>query len=232
MGQKVNPRGFRIGVNNLWSNENQCYGKSFKNSKRLANELYQISNFLDYHFEKTSLIKGQTETKISYNIWKYDVPYVFSFPQINPPIDNLSIKIAKRFGINTEIKKFNTIFWYQSGALVCEFIKTALLKGLPFRKITNIIQALLKKKQKHQIVLKTLAGTKTFEFTGLKIRYAGRFGGSRSRMANNVVYRLGAVSLQKLETHIEFFETPLYTKQGICNLQVWMSYKIVQYEKI
>ncbi|GAA2574986.1 hypothetical protein GCM10010210_57320 [Pseudonocardia hydrocarbonoxydans] len=39
-------------------------------------------------------------------------------------------------------------------------------------------------------------------------------------MSSSIVFRLGAVSLQKLETYIEFFETPLYTKQGICNLQV------------
>nr|YP_009048895.1 ribosomal protein S3 [Wildemania schizophylla]AID57264.1 ribosomal protein S3 [Wildemania schizophylla] len=225
MGQKVNPRGFRVGVNELWANESQCYGKNFKNPRQLEKKFKQTSTFLNQYFERKELIKGQTQSKFLCNKLTCMVQYVPFSPQIDPSLKNASKKLSILCETNVKIKKFNSTFWYQNGLLVCAFVTAALKKGLPLRKIINIIQVLLDQNKKHQIVLKTCVGTKTFEFMGLKLRYAGRFGGSRSRMANSIVYRLGTVSLQKLETHIEFFEKALYTKQGLCNLQVWMSYK-------
>nr|YP_009040908.1 ribosomal protein S3 [Neopyropia fucicola]AIB08128.1 ribosomal protein S3 [Neopyropia fucicola] len=220
MGQKVNPRGFRIGVNDIWNIESQCYGKGFKNQKKIYIKALPVINCLNNHFESKAFIKGNVQSKINDNRWEYNVQYVPSLAKQDCSV--LTFEIS-----DIELKKYNATFWYQNGALLCGFIKSALKKGLAFRKIINIIKMLFFNKKKHQIVLKTASGIQFYEFTGIKIKYAGRFGGSRSRMSSSIVFRLGAVSLQKLETYIEFFETPLYTKQGSCNLQVWMAYKTI-----
>nr|YP_006280889.1 ribosomal protein S3 [Neopyropia yezoensis]AFH57692.1 ribosomal protein S3 [Neopyropia yezoensis]QGA30567.1 ribosomal protein S3 [Neopyropia yezoensis] len=220
MGQKVNPRGFRIGVNDLWNTESQCYGKGFKNQKQIYKKVLPATNFLNKHFESKTFIKGNTLSKINDNRWEYNVQYVPLLAK-----SDCLVPTFKMFDL--DVKKYNATFWHQNGALLCGFIKSGLKKGLAFRKIINTIKILFFNKKKHKIVLKTARGIQFYEFTGIKIRYAGRFGGSRSRMSSSIVFRLGAVSLQKLETYIEFFETPLYTKQGICNLQVWMAYKTI-----
>lgn len=220
MGQKVNPRGFRIGINNLWRTESQCYGKNFSNPKRIYKKVLTTTNYLNHYLESETLIKGEIILKISDNRWQYNVQYAPLLPK-----KAFSTHMSKIFDI--ELKKYNTTLWYQNGLILCEFIKLSLKKGLAFRKIVNILKTLVSNKEHQKIVLKTSSGIQFFEFTGIKIKYAGRFGGSRSRMSNSIVFRLGAVSLQKLETHIEFYETPLFTKQGVCNLQVWMAYKII-----
>nr|YP_009132711.1 ribosomal protein S3 [Bangia fuscopurpurea]AKA66476.1 ribosomal protein S3 [Bangia fuscopurpurea] len=227
MGQKVNPRGFRIGLNDIWRGENQSYGKSFKNIKRLYKEIKNTSNFLNQYFESKNLVQGESKLKIEDNHWKYDLQYVPMFPKTIIDTYSVSKKTARIFSLDARIRSYNATFWYQNGRLLCEFIKISLKKGTAFRKITNIIDRLFAEKRSHQIVLKAVSGNKNLKFTGLKIRYAGRFGGNRSRMANSLVHRIGAISLQKVETYVEFYESPLYTKQGICNLQIWMAYKII-----
>lgn len=225
MGQKVNPKGFRIGLSNLWHTESQCYGKNFINQKKIYKQVLSTTNHLNLHLESEKLIKGDIYSKINDNRWQYNVQYVPLLPKKDPCIPQSKKLTSKIFSI--EVQKYNATFWYQNGALLGEFIKFSLKRGLAFRKIVSIVKTLLFNTKKHKIVLKTVSGIQLYEFTGTKIKYAGRFGGSRSRMSSSIVFRLGAVSLQKLNTHIEFYETPLYTKQGICNLQVWMAYKII-----
>ena len=227
MGQKVNPKGFRIGLNDTWRDENQSYGKSFKNVKRLHKEINNTSNFLNQYFKSKNLVQGESKSKIANDHWKYDLQYVPMFPKTIIDTSSVSKKAAHILGLNIKIRSYNATFWYQNGKLLCEFIKISLKKGMAFRRIMDTIDRLFTKKKSHQIVLKALSGNKNLKFTGLKIRYAGRFGGNRSRMASNLVYRIGAVSLQKVETYVEFHESPLYTKQGICNLQIWMAYKTI-----
>nr|YP_010925368.1 ribosomal protein S3 [Neoporphyra dentata]WKD83574.1 ribosomal protein S3 [Neoporphyra dentata] len=224
MGQKVNPRGFRVGVNNLWCTESQCYGKNFTSAKKLHKKILLTTNYLNKLLESKMFIKGYISSRIKDNKWHYSIAYVPLIPE-----NDVSIQITKKslFALfNIELQNYNERLWYQNGSLLCEFIKFVLQKGLPFRKIVTIIKMMFLNKKNYSLVLKTACGTQLFEFTGLKIKYAGRFGSSRSRMSNNVIFRTGSVSLQKLGTYIEFYEMPLYTKQGVCNLQVWMAYKI------
>lgn len=223
MGQKVNPLGFRVGVNNLWHTESQCYGKNFINSRRLYKKILPTRNNLNKLFESKMLIKGEMKSKIKDNKWQYNVEYAPLMLK-NDFFSQISKKTLFTLS-HIELQNYNATFWYQNGALLCEFIKFSLKKGFPFRKIVTIVNTMFSNKKHYNIVLKTVCGTQLFEFTGLKIKYVGRFGGSRSRMSSNLVFRTGAVPLQKLETYIEFYETPLYTKQGVCNLQVWMAYK-------
>lgn len=224
MGQKVNPTGFRTGINNLWHTEGQCYGKDFRNSKILYRKLLPTTNYLNQLFESKKLIKGKIRSKIKDNKCYYNIDCFSLVPK-----NDSFIQIAPKFifsSLDTEVQNYNMMSWYQNGSLLCEFIKTSLAKGLPFRKIVITLKTMFLSKKKHNTVLKTVCGTQFFEFTGLKIKYAGRFGGSRSRMANSIVFKIGSVSLQQLETYIEFHEMPLHTKQGVCSIQVWMSYRI------
>nr|QKZ95168.1 ribosomal protein S3 [Pyropia pulchra] len=223
--KKVNPIGFRTGVNGLWRTESQCYGKNFTNPKRLYKKILPSTNNMHTLLESKFFLKGETQSKIKDNKWQYYMQYVPLLPQnsLDIQVDNfLSSSMS-----SIEIKTYNATFWYQNGALICAFIKCALKKGIAFRKIVSTMKMLFSNKNKHKVVLKTVCGIQAFEFTGIKIKYVGRFGGSRSRMSNSIVFRIGAVSLQKLNTYIEFYESPLYTKQGVCNLQVWMAYKII-----
>nr|YP_009159741.1 ribosomal protein S3 [Pyropia nitida]AKQ53247.1 ribosomal protein S3 [Pyropia nitida] len=225
MGQKVNPIAFRIGINNLWRTESQCYGKSFINSKRLYKKVLPTTNYLNQLFKSKMFIRGEIQSKIKDNKWQYSVQYVPLLSQ-----NSLDIQVDKKVlpsMFNIELLQYNTTLWYRNGALICELINLSLKKGIAFRKIVNTIKMLFLNKNKHKLVLKTVSGQQLFEFIGIKIKYVGRFGGSRSRMSNNIVFRTGAVPLQKLNTHIEFYEIPLYTKQGVCNLQVWMAYKTI-----
>jgi len=227
MGQKINPRGFRIGLSDLWHDEGQCYGKGFRNQKNLLKETRNISEFLNQYFDSKKLIQGQTNKKEFNKLKKYNIQYVPTLPKVTSLTHNMATKTAYVFKKNIQVRNYNTTFWYQNGPLLGEFIKTSLKRGIAFRKIINTVQRFLDPKTPHQIVLKTLSGTKVMEYTGLKVRYIGRFGGNRSRMASSIVYRIGAVSLQKIETHIQFYTSSLHTKQGLCNIKVWMAYKVI-----
>nr|AMN87293.1 ribosomal protein S3 [Pyropia endiviifolia] len=225
MGQKVNPIGFRIGINNLWRMESQCYGKSFINPKRLYKKLLPTTNNLNKLLESKMFLLGEIQSKIKDNKWQYSVQYVPLTSQNSLDIQACKKIVPSIFSI--DLLQYNTTVWYRNGALVCEFIKLLLKKGIAFRKIVNTIKITFLNNSKFKLVLKTVRGQQLFEFIGIKIKYVGRFGGSRSRMSNSIAFRTGAVPLQKLNTYIEFHETPLYTKQGICNLQVWMAYKTI-----
>lgn len=234
MGQKVNPRGFRIGVNNLWRIESQCYGKTFTNPRRLYKKMLPNANYLSKMFESKMFIKGEMFSIIKDNNCNYNIAYVSLIQNNEVPIQILKLSSSNLF--NTKLQNYNAGLWYKNGSLLCAFLRENLKKGLPFRKIVTIIKTLFFNKKNYNVVLKAVCGTQFFEFTGLKIQYAGRFGSSRSRMSNKIVFRTGSVSLQKLGTYIEFYEMPLHTKQGVCNLRVWMAYRTstteFAYEKI
>ena len=75
MGQKVNPRGFRIGINNLWRMESQCYGKNFTNTRKLYKKTLPSTNYLNKLFESKMLTKGEVYSRILDNKWYCNVSY-------------------------------------------------------------------------------------------------------------------------------------------------------------
>lgn len=63
-------------------------------------------------------------------------------------------------------------------------------------------------------------GFKKVYLKGFKIRLSGRFEGSKTQMAKSVEYTIGSLPLTCLNSYVEFKKKELFTKSGICGLQI------------
>nr|YP_009295190.1 ribosomal protein S3 [Dasya binghamiae]AOH77202.1 ribosomal protein S3 [Dasya binghamiae] len=61
---------------------------------------------------------------------------------------------------------------------------------------------------------------------GYKITLSGRFENTKNPMSKTYTTKNGFITLTSLNNNIDFISKNLYTKLGICNIKIWLFYKI------
>jgi len=201
MGQKTHPTGFRLGIIKTWSSR-----------------WYEEKSYAKWLHEDLKL-KGFIKKKLHHAGVSYiEIERAANKAKINIHTARPGIVIGKRgAGVETlkkevqaltsnevflniiEVRKAET-----NAQLVAENIATQLERRIAFRRAMK----------------KAVATAMKFGAKGIRVRCAGRLGGSE--MSRVETYREGRVPLHTLRADIEFGLAEARTKVGIIGVKVWM----------
>ena len=201
MGQKVNPIGFRIGINKGW----QSRWFAVKDYSRFLREDIVIRSIIenqlgDAGVSKIEIERTEEEVKVDVHTSKPGIVIGRRGANINDIRDLIEKKTSSIIQLNImEIKKPELI-----AKLVAESIASQLVRRVSFRKA-----------MKKAVSLSMKAGAK-----GIRVQCAGRLGGAE--MARTEWYREGRVPLHTLRANIDFGFAEANTTFGKIGVKVWI----------
>ena len=202
MGQKVNPNGFRLGVNRGW--DSVWFAKKNQFGKNLIED-FKIREYI----KKNVVNSGVSKIMIERSSKKCFVTIHTSRPGFvigkkGSDIEKIKKNISKlsnhEITLNIkEIKKPEL-----NSYLVAENVSQQLIKRISFRRaMKRAIQSALR------------LGAK-----GIKICVSGRLGGNE--IARSEWIREGSVPLHTLRADVDYAESEALTTYGIIGVKVWI----------
>jgi small subunit ribosomal protein S3 len=210
MGQKVNPVGFRLGINRSW--DSIWYAKKNDYSKFLIED-YKIRQYI----RKNIINSGVSEIIIERSSKKCSVSIHTSRPGFvigkkGADIEKIKNKISKitdsEVYVNIkEIKKPEL-----NAYLVAENIAQQLVKRIAYRRAMK----------------RAMQSTMRLGAKGIKVCVSGRLAGNE--IARSEWLREGSVPLHTLRANLDYAESEALTTYGIIGVKVWI-YKGEIFEK-
>ena len=210
MGQKINPIGFRLGVNRSW--DSIWYAKKNDYSKFLIED-YKIRQYI----RKNIINSGVSEIIIERSSKKCSVSIHTSRPGFvigkkGADIEKIKSKISKitdsEVFVNIkEIKKPEL-----NAYLVAENIAQQLVKRIAYRRAMK----------------RAMQSTMRLGAKGIKVCVSGRLAGNE--IARTEWLREGSVPLHTLRANLDYSESEALTTYGIIGVKVWI-YKGEIFEK-
>ena len=202
MGQKVNPVGFRLGINRGW--DSVCYAKKKDFGKYLIEDL----NIRKY-IKENGVNSGVSKVMIERTSQKCFVTIYTSRPGFvigkkGSDIEKIKNKLSKLTTNDVtlnikEVKRPET-----NSYLVAENIAQQLVKRISYRRaMKRAMQSALR------------LGAK-----GIKISISGRLGGNE--IARTEWLREGSVPSHTLRADIDYAEAEALTTYGIIGIKVWI----------
>ena len=207
MGQKTHPTGFRLGINKPWSS-NWFGGKNYSN---YVSEDIMLRRYVNQRLPNA----GISSIDIDRTSKKLTVTINTSRPGIvigkgGKDVDKLreEIKLLATRDLQTKMDTQVNVSEIKRPEM------NAKLVG------ENISQQLIKKINYRRAVKKAIQSTMRMGADGIRIRVAGRLGGSD--IARQETFREGRVPLQTLRSDIDFAITEARTTYGIIGVKVWI----------
>ena len=206
MGQKVNPNGFRLGVNRTWSS--RWFSKS--NYAKFLHQDLEIKSYVEQKLKNASIAKINIERAAK----KLRISIFSSRPGIiigkkGADIEDLKNKLTKLSNLEVfldikEIRKPEV-----EAKLVAENIATQLEKRVSFRRAMK----------------KSVQSSMRLGAKGVKVLCSGRLGGAE--IARNEKYNEGSVPLHTLRSDIDYATAEAETTYGIVGIKVWINKGII-----
>ena len=210
MGQKINPIGFRLGINRSW--DSIWYAKKNDYGKFLIED-YKIRQYI----RKNIINSGVSEIIIERSSKKCSVSIHTSRPGFvigkkGSDIEKIKNKISKitdsEVYVNIkEIKKPEL-----NAYLVAENIAQQLVKRIAYRRAMK----------------RAMQSTMRLGAKGIKVCVSGRLAGNE--IARTEWLREGSVPLHTLRANLDYSESEALTTYGIIGVKVWI-YKGEIFEK-
>ena len=206
MGQKVNPNGFRLGVNRTWSS--RWFSKS--NYAKFLHQDLEIKSYVEKKLKNASIAKINIERaakKIRISIYSSRPGIIIG--KKGADIEDLKNKLTKLSNLEVfldikEIRKPEV-----EAKLVAENIATQLEKRVSFRRAMK----------------KSVQSSMRLGAKGVKVLCSGRLGGAE--IARNEKYNEGSVPLHTLRSDIDYATAEAETTYGIVGIKVWINKGII-----
>ena len=202
MGQKVNPRGARVGVIFDWST------RWYSNKKDFAAQLkedFKLREMLKEKFYSTGISRIDIErsaSRMNVNIFTGKPGMIIG--RGGKGIEELKAEVEKFVGHAVNINVMDVKSPDQDAQLVAENIAQQLEKRIAFRRaMKSSIQRAMK------------AGAK-----GVKVAISGRLGGAD--IARTEHYHEGSIPLQTLRANIDYGVAEAKTTYGRLGVKVWV----------
>jgi len=202
MGQKVNPKGLRIGINKTW--DSMWYADK-KNYKKFLHEDFAIRKFLkkllkDASVSKIEILRSAKQVTLNIHTGK---PGLIIGRQ-GEGIERVKEKLQKEFGQNfiiniKEVKKPEL-----DATLIADSIARQVERRIPYRRAAK--GALQKAME---------MGAK-----GVKIFVAGRLNGVE--IARSEFFKDGNIPLHTLRSDIDYAKSTSRTTYGAIGIKVWV----------
>ncbi|MFA6184128.1 MAG: 30S ribosomal protein S3 [Parcubacteria group bacterium] len=216
MGQKVNPKGFRLGITTTW--RSRWFGG--KDAAKNLKEDVKVRRFIMKKWKQASI--SDVEIERSENDIKIII--LTSRPGVligrgGSGIEDISRAIKKEFFTGSritikidikEIKDFEA-----NASIVAQQVAEQLEKRVPFRRI---LKTTLEQSDKSKLV------------KGIKVEVSGRLGGAE--MSRKEWLSKGTIPLQTLRADIDFSKATARTTYGAIGVKVWIYKGEVFEEKV
>ena len=202
MGQKVNPVGFRLGVNRGW--DSIWFAKKSDYGKFLIED-YKIRKFI-----RTNIINaGVSEIIIERSSKKCTVSIHTSRP---------GFVIGKKGSDIEKIKnKISKITKDEVTVNIKEIKKPELNAYLVSE---NIAQQLVKRVAYRRAMKRAMQGTMRLGAKGIKVCVSGRLAGND--IARSEWLREGSIPLHTLRANVDYAESEALTTYGMIGVKVWI----------
>ena len=206
MGQKVNPNGFRLGINKTWSS--RWFSKS--NYAKFLHQDLEIKSYVEKKLKNASIAKINIERaakKIRISIYSSRPGIIIG--KKGADIEDLKNKLTKLSNLEVfldikEIRKPEV-----EAKLVAENIATQLEKRVSFRRAMK----------------KSVQSSMRLGAKGVKVLCSGRLGGAE--IARNEKYNEGSVPLHTLRSDIDYATAEAETTYGIVGIKVWINKGVI-----
>lgn len=226
MGQKIHPRGFRIGPTYTWSSRWFAEGDRYKELliedvllreallKRLKTsgvagvEIDRSINKMKItlHVSRPGVVIGRGGSGLE-ELKKYILTFIIqnrlarykqrSARQI--PVDKSKIKVEL---VVEPVKAPNL-----NAHLVATFISDQIIRRLPHRRVVN----------------QTMERVMTSGAKGVKIVLSGRIAGAE--IGRKETYKMGTIPLSTIREDVDYADVPALTKSGYVGIKVWICKK-------
>ncbi len=201
MGQKTNPVGLRLGINQDWDSV-------WFDEKNYASKLHEdiiLRNYISNRLGHASIAR----VEISRTPKRVSVTIHTARPGIVIGRGGSEVESLKK-----ELKKF---MGYDVNINVSEIKRPGLRASLVGQ---NIAQQLEKKVNYRRAVKKAIQSTMSMGAEGIRVCVSGRLNGNE--IARSETYREGRVPLHTLRAKIDYKITESHTSYGIIGVKVWI----------
>lgn len=203
MGQKVDPRGLRIGIIKTWNSNWFAQGKDYLNNlhedlkiKEYIKKNYYNAGVSNIYIERNSA----TEVTVIVEIAKAGV----LIGRKGEEIETLRLKLEKMTGKKVRAKALEVKVPNKSAQLVAENIATSIEKRVAYKRA---VQQAIQRAEK--------AGVK-----GIKVMVSGRLNGAE--IARSEWTLSGRVPLHTLRADIDYATATANTTYGSLGIKVWI----------
>jgi len=201
MGHKINPIGFRLGINKTWDSRWYADG----NYADLLHEDLKIRKFLNEKLKTASVSKIIIERPAK----KARVTIYTARPGVvigkkGADIEKLRQEVAKITGSEVSLN-------------IVEIRKPEIDAQLV---ADNIGQQLERRVSTRRALKRAVQSAMRMGAEGIRINCAGRLGGAE--IARTVWYREGRVPLHTLRADVDYAVASAHTTYGVCGIKVWI----------
>jgi len=203
VGQKVDPRGLRIGIIKTWNSNWFAQGKDYLNNlhedlkiKEYIKKNYYNAGVSNIYIERNSA----TEVTVIVEIAKAGV----LIGRKGEEIETLRLKLEKMTGKKVRAKALEVKVPNKSAQLVAENIATSIEKRVAYKRA---VQQAIQRAEK--------AGVK-----GIKVMVSGRLNGAE--IARSEWTLSGRVPLHTLRADIDYATATANTTYGSLGIKVWI----------
>lgn len=201
MGQKTHPIGFRLGVIRTW--DSRWYAE--KEYSKFVHEDIRISNFIKkklYHAGISKVIIERAAKKVKINIHTARPGIIIGKRGLD--VENLKQELKRYVDGEIQINIIEVRKPELDAQLVSENVALQLERRVSYRRAMK----------------KAVSSVLKFGGKGVRIRCAGRLGGSE--IARSEWYREGKVPLHTLRADIDFGFAESRTTYGVIGVKVWI----------
>ena len=202
MGQKVNPIGFRLGVNRSW--DSIWFAKKGEYGKFLIED-YKIRKYI----RKNIINAGVSEIVIERSSKKCTVSIYTSRP---------GFVIGKKGSDIEKIKKEISKITKDEVTVNIKEIKKPELNA--YLVSENIAQQLVKRVAYRRAMKRAMQGTMRLGAKGIKVCVSGRLAGND--IARSEWLREGSIPLHTLRANLDYAESEALTTYGMIGVKVWI----------
>lgn len=212
MGQKVNPKGFRLGVIYTWNSRWFAKGPQYK---KLVLEDTKIRRAL---FEKLKLA-GIAQVEIERSINAMTIMLHVARPGIVIGRGGAGLEELKKYIVGLLIKGAGKKDSMPKIDLRIEPVKDPALDA--YIMATNVAEQLVKRANHKRVLKHALDRIMGSGAKGARILLSGRIGGAE--IARREKAQAGKLPLSTLRERIDFASVPALTKSGYVGVKVWIN---------
>ena len=204
MGHKVNPIGFRLGINRTWDSRWYADGASYASQ---LHEDMKIREYLKKRLAQASVSKIVIERPAK----KARVTIYSARPGVvigkkGADIEKLRHDIANITGNDADVH-----------INIVEIRKPEIDAQLV---ADNIAQQLERRVSTRRAMKRAVQSAMRMGAEGIRVNCAGRLGGAE--IARTVWYREGRVPLHTLRAEVDYATASAHTTYGVCGIKIWI----------
>jgi len=209
MGQKVNPKSFRLGV--IYKTSSRWYA----GKKDYATYALQDLKLKKYVGDKLKLA-GVVDVEIERSINTMKIIVYASRPGVVIGRGGANLETLK-----TDLEKFMTNLTKNKSTKIQLDVREVKNPDLSAKLVgERIVEQLIKRYPHRRAVTQAQERVMSSGAKGVKIQLSGRIGGAE--IARSEKYAIGTIPTQTLRSDIDYAETPALTRSGYVGIKVWI----------